>query len=253
MIYTPLSIFAKDINKAVIFLNHPVNITENLFKILWRKAYPIAFVDGFANQVYNNQNFRHTYLPNFVTGDFDSIEAEVLQFYRSQKNVTVVETPDQDETDFTKCLRILIRYIEENNTKVGILTAVQMSGGRFDHEMALIKTLYDTKSITSRLPLFLVTECSITFLLDKGEHIVYANTGYEAEHVGLIPIGQPCQVTTKGLQWNLDNTVLSFNDGIVSTSNRLVDEIVEVKCNHPLVFTMEYNTDKVFNNNTSGD
>ncbi|VDP48033.1 unnamed protein product [Schistosoma mattheei] len=118
-----------------------------------------------------------------------------------------------------------------------------MSGGRFDHEMGLIKTLYETKKLTN-IPLLLVNECSVTFLLDEGEHTIRASTGYEAKYVGLIPVGQQCQVTTTGLQWNLDNGTLSFDD-IVSTSNRILDEIVHIKCNRPLLFTMEYKNDMI--------
>ncbi|CAI2727465.1 unnamed protein product [Schistosoma spindalis] len=231
MIYTPLSIFKDDIKKAVIYLNHPTSLPETLFKRLWKNAYPVAFVDG------------NDYFPHFLTGDFDSIQPEVLEFYRSAENVSVIETPDQEETDFTKCVRIIINSIEKNNAELDVLVAVQMSGGRFDHEMGLIKTLYETKKLTN-IPLLLVSECSVTFLLDEGEHTIHASTGYEAQHVGLIPVGQPCQVTTTGLQWDLDNGILSFDD-IVSTSNRLLDGIVYVKCNRPLLFTMEYKNDMI--------
>ncbi|CAH8514951.1 unnamed protein product [Schistosoma intercalatum] len=230
MIYTPLSIFKDDIKKAVIYLNHPTSLPETLFKRLWKNAYPVAFVDG------------TNYFPHFLTGDFDSIQPEVLEFYRSA-NVAVIETPDQEETDFTKCVRVIINSIKQNNAELDVLVAVQMSGGRFDHEMGLIKTLYETKKLTN-IPLLLVSECSVTFLLDEGEHTIHASTGYEAQHVGLIPVGQPCQVTTTGLQWNLDNGTLSFDD-IVSTSNRLLDEIVYIKCNRPLLFTMEYKNDMI--------
>uniref|UniRef100_A0A3Q0KE41 Thiamine diphosphokinase n=1 Tax=Schistosoma mansoni TaxID=6183 RepID=A0A3Q0KE41_SCHMA len=243
MIYTPLSIFKDDIRKAVIYLNHPISLPETLFKRLWKDAYPVAFVDGFANHIYRNINYRNNYFPHFLTGDFDSIQLGVLEFYRSVKNVSVIETPDQEETDFTKCVRIIISSIKENNKKVDVLVAAQMSGGRFDHEMGLIKTLYEAKKLTN-IPLLLVSECSVTFLLDEGEHTINANTGYEAQHVGLIPVGQPCQVTTTGLQWNLENGTLSFDD-IVSSSNRLSHEIVHVKCNRPLLFTMEYKNDMI--------
>ncbi|TNN12665.1 thiamine pyrophosphokinase 1 [Schistosoma japonicum] len=237
MIYSPLSIFNDDLNKAVIYLNHPTFLPDALFKRLWKNAYPIAFVDGLANHVYKNINYRNDYFPHFLTGDFDSIHPEVLEFYRS-RSVSVVETPDQDETDFTKCVRVIVNSIRKNNTEVSVLVAAQMSGGRFDHEIGVIKTMYETKKFTS-IPLFLVSECSVTFLLDEGEHTIHANTGYEAHSVGLIPVGQPCQVTTTGLKWNLDNSILSFDD-IVSTSNRLSSEIVNVKCNQRLLFTMEY-------------
>ena len=41
--------------------------------------------------------------PHLLTGDFDSIESEVKQLF-ADRGVTVVETPDQDFTDFHKAL-----------------------------------------------------------------------------------------------------------------------------------------------------
>ena len=57
---------------------------------------------------------------------------------------------------------------------------------------------------------------------------------------GLIPIGNKCDtIKTKGLEWNLNgDRALEFG-GLVSTSNRIVEEVVTIEPSHPVVFTAE--------------
>lgn len=70
-------------------------------------------VDGGGNQLYSlmeqyktadKENF---WIPNVISGDFDSVKPDVLEFYR-QKDTLVVHTPDQNKTDFFKALEVLI-------------------------------------------------------------------------------------------------------------------------------------------------
>lgn len=237
MILTPLSVLDRDVNKAVVFLNHANSVCHKIMELVWAKSFPVAFVDGFANLVYNHPK-RNELVPQFVTGDFDSIEPHVLDYYRSHPDVSVIETPDQNETDLTKCLRIITDFTKKENINPGYIVCVGASGGRFDHEMGLIKSLFDAVKLTS-IPTMLLSECSITFLLIEGRHIIYADTGFENGHIGLIPINGPSTVTTVGLKWDLTNSVLSF-DGLVSTSNLIKEKLVEVNCSSHLLFTMEY-------------
>ena len=59
-------------------------------------------------------------LPDFISGDFDSIKSEVLQHY-TDIGVQICPTPDQNETDFTKSLRALNTYLSANPEKVTII------------------------------------------------------------------------------------------------------------------------------------
>lgn len=65
--------------------------------------------------------------PTFITGDLDSCSKESLAFFNSS---TVVETPDQDATDFTKSLQVLEPYILE--LSLDIIVAVCETSGRID-------------------------------------------------------------------------------------------------------------------------
>ena len=56
-------------------------------------------------------------LPDVISGDFDSIQTDLLKIYAA-KGVTIVPTPDQDETDFTKALRVLDTLLKKHQTSV---------------------------------------------------------------------------------------------------------------------------------------
>ena len=66
-------------------------------------------VDGGTNAWYALRKENSELLPpHYVSGDFDSVEPAVLEHVRGLEQVKVVPTPDQDETDFTKALRVLL-------------------------------------------------------------------------------------------------------------------------------------------------
>jgi len=150
-------------------------------------------------------------------------------------------------------------------------------GGRFDHEMSSINVLYryaarfrnrlvlyddenfalllpaDTRN-EIRLPLVPPPSSSTsTTIDDDGDDDDTDGDGTstsecppttigEGPTCGLIPIGCRCDtVQTTGLQWDLGGDGLSSTEfgGLVSTSNRVVGEVVTVQTSHPLLFTAE--------------
>ncbi|PIK33414.1 thiamine pyrophosphokinase 1-like protein [Apostichopus japonicus] len=51
------------------------------------------------------------FVPDLVTGDFDSIRKEVKSFME-EKGSKIIHTPDQDKTDFRKCLEIVADQVK---------------------------------------------------------------------------------------------------------------------------------------------
>lgn len=174
--------------------------------------------------------------PTLITGDLDSCHTESLKFFSRTK---IIQTLDQDETDFTKCLRVLEPFIAELD--ISYIIALGETSGRFDQIIANINTLFKNNQKSSDVlrPVYILSSTSISWLLPKGHHRIYIPEKLRSMWCSLIPFGHPTKVTTKGLKWNLKDHTMKFG-GIVSTSNTYdgISESIEVENDHPLLWTM---------------
>lgn len=192
-------------------------------------------VDGgtnrFLNWMKNNNLENKLPHPSLITGDLDSCKKESLNYFSKTK---IVRTPNQDDTDFTKCLSVLEPIIKD--MQLEFVICICESSGRLDHTLGNINTLHKK----SELPIFLLSSNSLTWLLMPGHHKIHIPEFVRKCWCSLVPVGHPCMVTSSGLNWNLKNNLLEFGSGIVSTSNKYdtKSEIVEVTTDKPLLWSM---------------
>ncbi|OWF46943.1 thiamin pyrophosphokinase 1-like isoform X2 [Mizuhopecten yessoensis] len=225
---------------TLMILNQPQDIDVTFMKQMWAKATLKATVDGGTNVLYDSVKAdRDLYIPDLISGDFDSIRPEVSEFYKS-KGVEIVSTPDQDYIDFAKALRLLI----SKSAQVEVIVALGAFGGRMDQVFANIDVLHQAQKLTS-VPVVLASHCQMCVLLKQGmKHCLQVDTGHEGDWCGLIPVGRPClHITTTGLKWNLDNQGMEFGQ-LISTSNALEGNgLVTIETDNDLLWCMEVKPD----------
>jgi len=71
--------------------------------------------------------------------------------------------------------------------------------------------------------IYLLSEQSLSFVLEEGLNRVELSRETCAENVGIIPITGPAIISTRGLEWDVQNWKTEFGSQI-STSNHLRSE-----------------------------
>jgi len=148
----------------------------------------------------------HQIVPDFISGDFDSLQ-EIPQ------EVKVINTPDQNFTDFDKILQILF---DKGFTHVDVFGA---SGNEQDHFLGNLHTAMQWKQ---KLKLNFIDNYGYYFLADKKVEI----NNCKAKTVSLIPFPEANGITTKGLQYSLTKEDLIFGERIGSRNTATIDDVV---------------------------
>ena len=205
-----------------------------------------------SSYLLNADTIKH---PAAICGDLDSVMAEVLSHYSGQGS-EVIKVPDQDKTDLMKCLDLVkkstIMQIMKDPEVVGYRDVAIFGGlgGRADQAFSILHQLLAVQSrerpkVLSPMSrvirsLYLITSESIIFCLHKGENKIRTPLGPGAlgESVGIIPLGKPATITTKGLEWDVTDWRTAFGHQ-VSTSNHIRSESVYVKTTEMVLFTVE--------------
>lgn len=127
-------------------------------------------------------------------------------------------------------------------------------GGRVDQALSQLHHLYlfQTSPTYADGKMFFLSGESLSFLLKAGKHRIHvrepdAKVGSFArmsgdpfaKHVGILPVKEPSVITTKGLEWDVENWPTEFG-GQMSTSNHVLPEttVVDVETTKDVIFTI---------------
>lgn len=242
------SAFRPKNRSAFIILNQPILLPN--FKELWDNYELKVCGDGGANRLYNlftNDEERSKHLPHYIVGDFDSLKPEIRQWYES-RGVEVIPQTTQFATDLNKCLDLVEVYYSHkdngkelrsedvdpydgimqlhNDLKVHNSIQVVLFGaidGRFDHTIHSITLLFKLSQSNPNLRLYYLSPTDLIFLVPKGVNFIeYKDLkAIHGSNSGLLPLGGPIKLTTKGFKWDVTDWDSSIK-GDVSSSNRLV-------------------------------
>ncbi len=145
--------------------------------------------------------------PHWISGDFDSLE-------EIPKGIKAIHTPNQDDTDFEKALKILFK---SNCYDVDVYGA---SGKEQDHFLGNISAALVWKD-----------KINITFYDNYGFYFIADKNTILSDVLGkiisLLPLSFAKGITTKGLQYPLTDGELHFGKRI-GTRNKAVDNQIKI-------------------------
>lgn len=233
---------------ALIVLNRPIHWKHDVVLRIWQQASVTVTVDGGTHRwlEYLEErgidaliNAHRQYVPDLITGDMDSSSPTVIEKLRCAGS-TVVETPDQMYTDYTKALMQLAQYTKRKNINLDVIYVLAETSGRFDQVIANINTLYKSEKLVGNTQVIQIANNSLTWLLKPGLHKIHIPEILVQQKIwcGLLPIGYPVtHISTTGLKWNFNDASTHFG-GLVSTSNTYDDTEVTVNTDTPIIWTM---------------
>ena len=173
--------------------------------------------DGGANTAWKME-----LVPDFIVGDLDSINENILKHFSSQSVVKKISR--QNDTDVEKCLKFAI----QQRFKEAILVGV--TGDRLDHSFCNLGIVL---KFFGKIIIHIIAENSFLSAY-KGNVGLLTKKG---ETISIYGFDQETKITSKGLKYPLDNTALPFGQK-ESTSNVAVADKVDLKIKGGRIFVV---------------
>lgn len=147
-------------------------------------------------------------VPDAVIGDMDSVADRT----RFPERTRVLALPEQETTDFEKCLY---------STRAPVTLAVGMTGGRFDHTLA---ALHAVARYAHERRVILIDGHDLAVGV-SGSITLRAGEG---ERVSIYPLGRTRFARSRGLLYSLDGLEMAQGEAI-GTSNRATEDVIEIE------------------------
>ncbi|MDD6442059.1 MAG: thiamine diphosphokinase [bacterium] len=174
--------------------------------------------------------YHHKILPQYIVGDFDSVDQEVIRYYRTETNVAIKEfDPMKDETDTEIAIRLAITL---GSKEIYILGA---TGGRIDHLWANIQTL--SVACKSNAKAYILDKRNKITVID--EPCVLKKSEAYGKYLSIFPLnGEVFEFNLRGTKWPLAHHTLKPLDSL-TVSNQFQSEEVEIDFPNGLLVIME--------------
>lgn len=154
--------------------------------------------------------------PNYIIGDFDSVNTKLINKYSNSKIIKL--NPEKDFTDTHMAIKLAI---EIKSTEILVLGAI---GTRIDHTIANIHILKEC--LEKDIKCQIVNENNKIFLI-KEDTIIGSDNKYN--YISLIPLTtEVTGVTLTGFKYLLKNATLSIGESI-GVSNEQLNKDAKIK------------------------
>lgn len=196
--------------KVCIILNGEIKNYDKTKKIIIKEDYDfIIAADGGCNHL-----FKMNIMPNYIIGDLDSIDNDLIEHYKVQHVIFKTYPSKKDETDSQICIYLAK---ELNATQIDFYGAL---GGRIDHTLANIGLMHYARQMNI-IPRIITSEEEITII--KNEEVILK--GKKGDTISIIPImGDASNVTLNKLEYPLNNAKMNYLSSLGISNVMLEDE-----------------------------
>lgn len=155
--------------------------------------------------------------PQYVLGDFDSVNTKILEKYKTQNIKIIKLNPEKDLTDTHSAIDLALKL---KSTEITILGAI---GTRLDHTMANIHIL--KQALDKNIKAKIVNEKNEIELINK-EIIIKKDDNYK--YVSIIPLTTNVTgITIEGMKYIINDYTLSIGDSL-GVSNEQIDKEAKI-------------------------
>lgn len=181
----------------------------------------IIGIDRGLNFCYKNQ-----IVPQYILGDFDSIDSEILHYYEAQQEIPVKRyKPEKDATDTRIGLELALKL---KSSRIFILGA---TGGRLDHYMGNLQSLI-VPCLEGAEAWILDSQNAVTVLRKRTEIRKEEQFG---KYISFFSMGDKVDgLTLTGFKYPLKDYTMVNSDGI-GVSNEIKEETAVVDFRQGLV------------------
>ena len=152
--------------------------------------------------------------PNYVVGDFDSIDKTILRKYENTQIEIIKLNPEKDLTDTHSAINLAIGL---KSKKIIIIGAI---GTRLDHTIANIHIL--KLAIDKGINIKIINETNEITLINNSIKI-YKDQNYK--YISLIPLTTTVEnITLKGFKYPLTKRTLYIGDSLGISNEQLQQE-----------------------------
>ena len=160
--------------------------------------------------------------PDAIIGDFDSVKAETLAFFRNKAEVIRIKR--QNDTDVEKCLKYAVRKKFNEAVLLGAI------GDRLDHSFCNMGIVI---KFFGKIKVRIISDKSVLTPY-KGNVEIPAVKG---EIISLYGFNDKTKITSRGLQYPLKRTSLPFGKK-ESTSNVASGDSVKLNIEGGMIFVI---------------
>ena len=164
-------------------------------------------------------------IPNYMIGDWDSIEKDILKKYEINKKIKMIKlNPEKDYTDTHMALKLAINIGSTNITIIG------GTGTRIDHMIGNIHILKETmeKGISCKI----IDENNEIQLINKDVQILKDK---KYKYISLIPLTDKVEgITLKGFKYSLTKESLTIGQSL-GISNEQIEDIAKIEIDNGIL------------------